>query len=47
VDLRIQIGDLLLREGDGIGAGDKAARRRLLAVSSEALGVGRQNVRGS
>jgi hypothetical protein len=31
VDLRLQIGDLLLRGGNGIGAGDKAARRRLLA----------------
>ncbi len=27
IDLRLQIGDLLLRGGDGIGAGDKAARR--------------------
>ena len=32
VDLRLQIDDLLLREGNGIGAGDKAARRRLLAA---------------
>ena len=31
VDLRLQIGDLLLGGGDGIGAGDEAARRRLLA----------------
>src|SRR5438132_8890893 len=31
VDLRLEIGDLLLGEGDGIGAGDEAARRRLLA----------------
>src|SRR5437899_4584292 len=31
VDLRLEIGDLLLSEGDGIGAGDEAARRRLLA----------------
>src|SRR5438445_1877139 len=30
VDLRFEIGDLLLGEGDGIGAGDEAARRRLL-----------------
>src|SRR3989441_12828078 len=31
VDLRLEIGNLLLGEGDGIGAGDEAARRRLLA----------------
>ena len=28
--LRLQIGDLLLRGGNGIGTGDKAARRRFL-----------------
>ena len=31
VDLRPEIGDLLLGKGNGIGAGDEAARRRLLA----------------
>src|SRR5207245_3368053 len=31
VDLRLEIGDLLLGKGNGIGAGDEAARRRLLA----------------
>ncbi len=31
VDLRLEIGDLLLGEGDGICAGDEAARRRLFA----------------
>jgi hypothetical protein len=31
LDLRLQIGNLLLGSGDGIGAGDEAARRRLLA----------------
>src|SRR5438128_11984853 len=31
VDLRLEIGHVLLGEGDGIGAGDEAARRRLLA----------------
>jgi len=31
VDLRLEIGDLLFGYGDGIGAGDEAARRRLLA----------------
>src|SRR2546426_9104286 len=31
VDLRLEIGDVLLGEGDGIGAGDEAARRRRLA----------------
>ena len=27
VDLRLEFGDLLLGDGDGIGAGDEAARR--------------------
>jgi hypothetical protein len=31
LDLRLQIGRLLLGSGDGIGTGDEAARRRLLA----------------
>ena len=31
LDLRLQIRDFLLRGGNGIGAGDKAARRRILA----------------
>ena len=31
LDLRLQIGNLLLGSGDGIGARDEAARRRLLA----------------
>jgi hypothetical protein len=35
VDLRVQIGDLLLRGGNGIGAGEKAARRRLLARNDD------------
>ncbi len=35
VDLRLQISDLLLNEGNGIGAGDKAARRRLLAADHD------------
>jgi len=35
VDLRLQIGDLLLRGGNGIGAGDKAARRWLLARNDD------------
>jgi hypothetical protein len=30
LDLRFQIGDLLLGVGDGIAAGDEAARRRVL-----------------
>jgi hypothetical protein len=30
-DLRCEIGDLLLGGGDGVGTGDEAARRRLLA----------------
>ena len=29
-DLRLEIGDLLLGDGDPIGAGDEAPRRRLL-----------------
>src|SRR5207247_5117811 len=35
LDLRLQIGDLLLRGGNGIGAGDEAARRRLLAPNDD------------
>src|ERR1700730_5987345 len=35
VDLRLQIGDLLLRGGNGIGAGDKASRRWLLARNDD------------
>src|SRR5207245_11061613 len=31
VDLRLESGDLLLGKGNDIGAGDEAARRRLLA----------------
>jgi hypothetical protein len=31
IDLPFQISSLLLRGGDGVGAGDGAARRRLLA----------------
>ena len=31
IDIPFQLGNLLLRGGDGIGAGDEAARRRLLA----------------
>jgi hypothetical protein len=30
-DVRLQVGDLLLRGADGVGARDEAARRRLLA----------------
>src|SRR5207247_10059143 len=35
LDLRLQIGDLLLRGRNGIGAGDEAARRRLLAPNDD------------
>jgi hypothetical protein len=35
VDLRLQIGDLLFRGCNGIGVGDKAARRRLLARNDD------------
>src|SRR5207245_8385035 len=35
VDLRLQIGDPLLRRGNGIGAGDEAARRWLLARNDD------------
>ena len=35
VDLRFQIGDLLLRSGNGVGAGDEAARRWLLARNGD------------
>jgi len=35
VDLRLQIGDLLFHGGNGIGVGDKAARRRLLARNDD------------
>jgi hypothetical protein len=31
LDLRLQVGDSLFRGGDGIGAGDEAARRSFLA----------------
>jgi len=31
VDLGLQVGDLVLRGANGIGAGNEAARRRLLA----------------
>ena len=30
LDLRLQIGDLLLGGSDGVGTGDEAARRRIL-----------------
>ncbi len=35
VDLRFQIGDLLLRSGNGVGASDEAARRWLLARNGD------------
>src|SRR6266852_3470329 len=35
VDLCLQIGELLLRGGNGIGAGDKAARRWLLVADPD------------
>src|ERR1700730_6842439 len=35
VDLRLQIGDLLLRGGNGIGAGDEAARRGFLSRNGD------------
>jgi hypothetical protein len=35
VDLRLQIGDLLLRSGNGVGASDEAARRWLLARNGD------------
>ena len=35
VDLRLQVGDLLLRGGNSVGAGDEAARRGLLARNGD------------
>ena len=35
VDLRCQIGDLLLRSGNGVSAGDEAARRWFLARNGD------------
>src|SRR5205807_9058961 len=35
LDLRLQLGDLLLRGRNGIGAGDEAARRWLLARNGD------------